>query len=108
YEAAAIDGAGPWRRFRNVTLPMLSPYLFFNLIMGFIGTMQIFSQAYIMTQGGPDDSTLFYAYHLFNSAFRYFQMGYASAMAWILFLIVLALTLVQMWLGRRWVHYETA
>jgi multiple sugar transport system permease protein len=107
YEAAEIDGAGPWGRFRNVTLPMLSPYLFFNLIMGVIGTMQIFSQAYIMTRGGPDDSTLFYAYHLFNSAFRYFEMGYASAMAWILFLIVLALTLVQMWLGRRWVHYET-
>jgi multiple sugar transport system permease protein len=59
-----------------------------------------------MTQGGPDDSTLFYAYHLFNSAFRYFRMGYASAMAWILFLIVLALTLLQMWIGRRWVHYE--
>jgi len=108
YEAAEIDGAGPWGRFRNVTLPMLSPYLFFNLIMGVIGTMQIFSQAYIMTRGGPDDSTLFYAYHLFNSAFRYFEMGYASAMAWILFLIVLALTLAQMWLGRRWVHYETA
>jgi multiple sugar transport system permease protein len=107
YEAAEIDGAGPWGQFRNVTLPMLSPYLFFNLIMGVIGTMQIFSQAYIMTQGGPDDSTLFYAYHLFNSAFRYFQMGYASAMAWILFLIVLALTLLQMWLGKRWVHYET-
>jgi multiple sugar transport system permease protein len=106
YEAAEIDGAGPWRRFRNVTLPMLSPYLFFNLIVGVIGTMQIFSQAYVMTQGGPDDSTLFYAYHLFNSAFRYFRMGYASAMAWILFLIVLALTLLQMWLGRRWVHYE--
>jgi ABC-type sugar transport system permease subunit/ABC-type glycerol-3-phosphate transport system substrate-binding protein len=108
YEAAEIDGAGPWRRFRNVTLPMLSPYLFFNLIIGVIGTMQIFSQAYIMTMGGPDDSTLFYAYHLFNTAFRHFQMGYASAMAWILFLIILALTLVQMWLGRRWVHYETA
>jgi multiple sugar transport system permease protein len=107
YEAAEIDGAGPWGRFRSVTLPMLSPYLFFNLIVGIIGTMQIFSQAYIMTQGGPDDSTLFYAYHLFNSAFRYFRMGYASAMAWILFLIVLALTLLQMWLGRRWVHYET-
>jgi multiple sugar transport system permease protein len=106
YEAAEIDGAGPWRRFRNVTLPMLSPYLFFNLIVGVIGTMQIFSQAYVMTQGGPDDSTLFYAYHLFNSAFRYFRMGYASAMAWILFLIVLALTLLQMWIGRRWVHYE--
>lgn len=107
YEAAEIDGAGPWRSFCNVTLPMLSPYIFFNLIMGVIGTMQLFSQAYIMTQGGPDDSTLFYAYYLFNSAFRYFRMGYASAMAWVLFLIVLALTLVQLWLSRRWVHYDT-
>jgi multiple sugar transport system permease protein len=106
YEAAEIDGAGPWRRFRNVTLPMLSPYLFFNLIVGVIGTMQIFSQAYVMTQGGPDDSTLFYAYHLFNSAFRYFRMGYASAMAWILLRLVLALTLQQLWQRKRWVHYE--
>jgi multiple sugar transport system permease protein len=107
YESASIDGAGPGRRFWNITLPMLSPYIFFNLVTGVIGTMQIFAQAYIMTQGGPDDSTMFYAYYLFNSAFRYFKMGYASAMAWVLFLIVLALTLVQLGLGRKWVHYGT-
>jgi len=107
YEAAQIDGAGPLRRFFHVTLPMLSPYIFFNLIMGVIGTMQIFTQAYIMTQGGPDDSTMFYAYYLFNNAFRYFKMGYASALAWILFVIVLALTLVQLRLAPRWVHYES-
>jgi multiple sugar transport system permease protein len=107
YEAAQIDGAGPWRRFRHITLPMLSPYIFFNLIMGIIGTMQVFTQAYIMTEGGPDDSTLFYAYYLFNNAFRYFKMGYASALAWILFLIVLALTLLQLRLAPRWVHYES-
>ena len=106
YEAAEIDGAGPWRRFFHVTLPMLSPYIFFNLIMGIIGTMQIFTQAYIMTEGGPDDSTLFYAYYLFNNAFRYFKMGYASALAWILFLIILALTLLQLKMAPRWVHYE--
>ncbi|MFA6107124.1 MAG: extracellular solute-binding protein [Candidatus Latescibacterota bacterium] len=106
YEAAEIDGAGPWGRFLHVTLPMLSPYIFFNLIMGIIGTMQVFTQAYIMTQGGPDDSTLFYAYYLFNSAFRYFQMGYASALAWILFVVILLLTLVQLKLAPRWVHYE--
>ena len=106
YEAAEIDGAGPWGRFFNVTLPMLSPYIFFNLIMGIIGTMQIFTQAFIMTEGGPDDSTLFYAYYLFNNAFRYFKMGYASALAWILFLFILALTLVQLKLAPRWVHYE--
>lgn len=107
YEAARIDGAGPIRRFCNVTLPMLSPYILFNLIIGIIGTMQIFSQAYIMTSGGPNDSTLFYAYYLFNNAFRYFRMGYASAMAWILFILTLVLTLVQMKLASRWVHYET-
>ena len=85
---------------------MLSPYIFFNLIMGIIGTMQIFTQAYIMTKGGPDDSTMFYAYYLFNNAFRYFKMGYASALAWILFLIILVLTLIQLKLSPRWVHYE--
>ena len=107
YEAAEIDGAGPWLRFWHVTLPMLSPYIFFNLIMGIIGTMQIFTQAYIMTEGGPDDSTMVYAYYLFNNAFRYFKMGYASALAWILFLVILVLTLIQLKLSPRWVHYES-
>ena len=106
YEAAHIDGATSWQRFRHITLPMISPYIFFNLIMGVIGTLQIFSQAFIMTQGGPVNSTLFYAYHLFNHAFRYLNMGYASAMAWILVLVVFALTVVQMKLSKKWVHYE--
>lgn len=105
YEAAEIDGAGPLRRFFNITLPMLSPYIFFNLIMGVIGTMQVFTQAYIMTMGGPNDSTMFYAYYLFNNAFNYFNMGYASAMAWILLGIVCALTVLQLWLSRKWVYY---
>jgi multiple sugar transport system permease protein len=105
YEAAEIDGAGPWRRFLNVTLPMLSPYIFFNTIIGLIATMQVFTEAYIMTKGGPADSTNFYAYQLFRSAFQYFRMGYASALAWILFLIVLLLTLLQLWASRKWVHY---
>jgi len=90
-----------------VTLPMLSPYIFFNLIMGIIGTMHVFTQAYIMTEGGPDDSTMFYAYYLFNNAFRYFKMGYASALAWILFVVILILTLIQLKLAPRWVHYES-
>jgi ABC-type sugar transport system permease subunit/ABC-type glycerol-3-phosphate transport system substrate-binding protein len=107
YEAAQIDGAGVLGRFRHVTLPMLSPYIFFNLIMGIIGTMQVFTQAFIMTEGGPDDSTMFYAYYLFNNAFRYFKMGYASALAWILFVIVLALTMFQLKVAPRWVHYES-
>jgi multiple sugar transport system permease protein len=86
---------------------MLSPYIFFNLIMGIIGTFQIFSQAYIMTQGGPVDSTMFYAYALFNNAFKYMRMGYASAMAWVLCAIVLVLTVAQLRLSKRWVHYES-
>ena len=106
YEAAALDGAGTWQKFVHITLPMLSPYIFFNLIMGLIGTFQIFTQAFVMTQGGPVNSTLFYAYYLFNNAFRYLQMGYAAAMAWVLFMIVFVLTLVQMKLAKRWVHYE--
>lgn len=105
YEAAKIDGAGPVHRFWHVTLPMLTPYIFFNFVMGAIGIMQIFSQAYIMTDGGPADSTMFYAYYLFNQAFRYFRMGYASALAWILLLIILVLTAVQMRASKRWVYY---
>jgi len=107
YEAAAIDGAGPIRRFIHVTIPMLTPYIFFNLIMGTIGVFQIFTQAYIMTEGGPNDATLFYAYNLFNQAFRYLRMGYASALAWVLFAIIMILTLVQLKTSKRWVYYET-
>jgi len=107
YDAAIVDGAGPWRRFRNVTIPHLSPYIFFNLIMGIIGTLQIFEQSYVMTQGGPVDSTLFYVYYLFNKAFRYFEMGFASAQAWFLFIIILILTLIQLRLAKLWVYYES-
>jgi multiple sugar transport system permease protein len=107
YEAAEIDGAGPWAKFRAITLPMLSPYILFNLIMGLIGAFQKFTEAFIMTRGGPVDSTLFYAYNLFNYAFKYMKMGYASAMAWVLFGIVLVLTVIQLRLSKRWVHYES-
>src|SRR5207253_8109558 len=106
YEAAALDGANAWQRLRTITLPLLTPYIFFNLIMGLIATLQIFTQSFIMTQGGPIDSTLFYAYHLFNNAFRFLQMGYASALGWFLFLAVFLLTLLQLKLSKRWVHYE--
>jgi multiple sugar transport system permease protein len=108
YEAAEIDGASSVGQFRHITLPMLSPYILFNAIVGLIATMQIFAEAYIMTTGGPADSTLFYAYYLFRNAFQYFRMGYASALAWILFVIVLTLTLIQLWASRKWVHYERA
>jgi ABC-type sugar transport system permease subunit/ABC-type glycerol-3-phosphate transport system substrate-binding protein len=106
YEAAELDGASAWQKFRNITLPLLSPYIFFNLIMALIGTFQIFTQAFIMTQGGPVNSTLFYAYHLFNQSFRYLNMGYAAAMAWFLFVIILGITLFQLKMSKRWVHYE--
>jgi multiple sugar transport system permease protein len=106
YEAAAIDGANTWQQFKYITIPMLTPYIFFNLVMGLIGTFQIFTQAFIMTQGGPVNSTLFFAYHLFNNAFRYLHMGYAAAMAWFLFLVVLIITAFQMKMSKRWVHYE--
>ncbi|MCX7919345.1 MAG: extracellular solute-binding protein [bacterium] len=104
YEAAEIDGSNWWQRFWHITIPMLTPYIFFNLIMGIIGYFQIFTQAYLL--GGPADSLLFYVLNLFFQAFQYFKMGYACAMAWILFLIILGLTIVQIKLAPRWVHYE--
>ena len=106
YEAAAIDGANWWSRFWRVTLPLLTPALFFNLIIAIIGAFQVFTQAYIMTEGGPNYSTLFYLLYLFRAAFENFRMGYASAMAWALFIIVLAFTIVQFMLSDRWVFYE--
>ena len=106
YEAAALDGAGPAARFLHVTLPMLSPTLFFNLVMAIIASFQVFTAAYVMTEGGPNEATLFYVLYLYQKAFEQFQMGYASAMAWILFGIVLALTLLVLRSSRVWVYYE--
>jgi multiple sugar transport system permease protein len=105
YEAASLDGAGRLAQFRHVTLPMLSPVILFNMIMGLIGAFQYFTQAYVMTNGGPEDSTTFYALHLFNRAFLDFKMGYASAMAWILFLVTLACAAVVFRSSARWVYY---
>jgi multiple sugar transport system permease protein len=106
YEAAELDGCGPGRKFLNVTLPMLSPYVLFNLVMGVIGVMQIFTQSLVMTQGGPADSTLFYTLYVFNTAFRYFDLGYAAALSWVFMAIVVGLTLIQLWASRRWVQYD--
>ncbi len=106
YESAIIDGAGPVRRFINITIPMLSPTIFFNVIMGIISGFQVFMQAYIMTDGGPNNSTLFFAYHLYNKAFRDLQLGYASALAWVLLVITLIFTLIIFKFGDRWVYYE--
>lgn len=119
YEAAAIDGATGWTKTRHITLPMLSPTIFFQVVTGIIGAFQIFSTAYIISgqngedvgKGGPGQSLLFYVLYLYNRAFGKsgvggFQMGYASAMAWVLFAIILVVTLFQLWLARRWVYYE--
>ncbi|HZT43967.1 MAG TPA: sugar ABC transporter permease [Chthonomonadaceae bacterium] len=107
YEAARLDGAGMLAQFRHVTLPMLSPVILFNLIMGLIGMFQYFTQVYVVTggTGGPQDSTLFFALHLFNKAFTDFRMGYASAMAWVLFAITLICALVIFRSSARWVYY---
>lgn len=113
YEAAEIDGAGLWQRFRNITLPALSPVIFFNLIMGIIAAMKVFDQAFVFGMagpglaGGPGRSTLFFVLNLYQKAFSYFHMGLASAMAWILFVLILILTLVNFWARRLWVYYET-
>jgi len=106
YEAAEIDGAGALARFRHVTVPMLSPIIFFNLILQIIGSFQVFTTGYIMTRGGPDNATLFYVLYLFQNAFQYFKMGYAAALAWVLFFIVLALSLLVFRYVGRMVHYE--
>lgn len=106
YEAARIDGAGTWAQFRYVTLPMLSPTLFFNFITLTIGSFQVFTQAYIMTDGGPVNSTLFYVFYLFRTAFESLRMGYASAMAWILFFVIVGVSLFQILVSRRLVYYE--
>ena len=110
YEAAKLDGAGPWKSFVAVTLPMLTPAIFYQLIVGTMYSLQMFTQAYIMTNGngGPEDSTLFYALYLFKNAFEFMKMGYASAMAWILFIIVLIITAIHLKMSSRWVYYEGA
>jgi multiple sugar transport system permease protein len=106
YEAARIDGANRWHEFRHVTFPMLSPVLFYVIVISVIGSFQIFDNVYVMTRGGPGTATLVYVMHLYQNAFEYQQMGYASAMAWILFLIILGLTWLQFRGSRVWVYYE--
>ncbi len=105
YDAAAVDGAGSFRRFTHITLPMLTPSIFFNLVMGFIAMFNYFTQAFVATSGGPYNSTLFYALYLFNQAFVYFNLGYASAMAWVLFAVVMIITIILFRTSWRWVFY---
>ena len=106
YESAKIDGAGTIRQFLSVTIPLITPVILFNLVIGIIASFQVFTQAYVMTNGGPNNATLFYVLYLYQVAFQFSQMGYASALAWILFVIVLTLTLLVFRSSGRWVYYE--
>jgi multiple sugar transport system permease protein len=108
YDAASVDGASGLQKFANVTIPMVTPAMFFNVILGFIGAFQVFTIAYIITNGGPANATLFYSLYLYQVAFRNLRMGYAAALAWILFLIILAITVIQLVTARLWVYYEGA
>ena len=108
YEAASTDGATRWRQFRSITLPLLSPIIFFNLVLGIIGAFQSFTQAYVVSNGsgGPSDATLFITLYLYQRGFGSFQMGYASSIAWLLLLIVAAATAINFWASKRWVFYD--
>ena len=107
YEAVAIDGGGLRARLRHIVIPLMTPTIFFNLLVGLIASFQVFTTAYIILgpNGGPLQSGLFYMMHTYNNAFSYFQMGYASAMSFVLFLIILAFTLLMIWTSNRWVYY---
>ena len=106
YEAAEVDGAGVWPKFWHVTVPMITPVIFFNLVVNIIASFQVFTTAFVMTNGGPNNASLFYVLHLYRNAFSYFKMGYASALAWVLFVIILACTLLVFKSSPLWVYYE--
>ena len=107
YEAAAVDGASKWAQFRKITLPLLSPIIFFNLVLQIIGAFQAFTQAFVVSggTGGPSDSTLFYTVYLYQRGFGQFQMGYAAAMAWLLVIIIAAFTAINFFASKYWVFY---
>ncbi|HSZ38341.1 MAG TPA: sugar ABC transporter permease [Trebonia sp.] len=107
YEAASIDGAGWWRRLCHVTLPMMSPVIFFNCVTGFIVTLQSYVLILVMTQGGPGNATMVLGLYIYREAFEYYNLGYASAMAWVMLVVILIITLVQFLVGRRFVHFES-
>jgi multiple sugar transport system permease protein len=106
YESASIDGAGRVTRFLRITIPLVSPVILFNTIMAIIGSFQVFTEAYVITDGGPQWGSYFYVLYLFETAFAQFRMGYASAQAWILFLIIVTFTFLALWVSRKMVHYE--
>jgi multiple sugar transport system permease protein len=105
-EAASLDGAGSWGRLVHVTIPLMTPLIFFNMIMAIINSFQTFTNVMIMTEGGPEDATLFAVLNIYRNGFQYFRMGYASALAWEFFIIIVAFTLIQFYMSRRWVYYE--
>ncbi len=105
YDAASIDGANSWTRFWNVTLPLITPTIFFNMVLGIIGSLQVFTSALVATEGGPAYATWFYALHIYKNAFQYFNMGYASALAWLFAILIIALTWIQLRLANSWVYY---
>ncbi|MCL5986128.1 MAG: sugar ABC transporter permease [Actinobacteria bacterium] len=107
YEAAEVDGAGWWAKSWNVTIPMLSPIILFNLIIGIISSFQIFTQVYVMTMGGPNNATLFYLFYLYKNAFSFGKMGYASALAWVMLIIILVISIIIFKTSTRWVYYES-
>ncbi|MFN8442339.1 MAG: sugar ABC transporter permease [Caldilineaceae bacterium] len=106
-EAASLDGAGAWQKFRNVTVPIMTPVIFFNLIVGVIGNFQVFAPALIMTNGGPQDATLFMVLYIYRNAFEYSKYGYAAALSWMLFVVIILLTIVQFRFSGSWVYYES-
>ncbi len=106
YEAIDVDGGGWYSKLRHITIPMVTPTLFFNTIMTIIGSFQVFNEAYILTEGGPNNRSLFYVFYLWRSGFRDTEMGYASALAWILFVIIMAFTYIVFKTSKSWVHYE--
>lgn len=106
YEAAAVDGVGPLQRFLRITVPLSTPAIFLNLVLAIIGKFQIFTEAFVISEGGPGTSSLFFALYLYRVAFRYFDVGYASALAWILFAILLTLTATAFRTSRHWVYYD--
>jgi multiple sugar transport system permease protein len=107
YEAADIDGAGSWSKFRSITLPLISNVTFFNLVLGIIGALQVFTDAFVITRGGPNHATLFLSVYLYQHAFLYLNMGYAAAIAWFMFILVMLLTLLVFRSSPLWVYYES-
>jgi multiple sugar transport system permease protein len=108
YDAARVDGSGPFRTLWAITIPLITPAIFFNLVLGIIGSFRVFAFAYVTTGGGPARATYFYALHLYTMAFSSFDLGYGSALAWIMFVGVVVITSFNIWLSRRWVYYESS